>query len=260
VLAVCYLLLLLLMVWFEESLIFFPSRYPQGDWQPAGLDIHDAWFEADDGTRLHGWYVPHPNPRAVVLFAHGNAGNVTHRIDQLWRLHHTVKVSVLVFDYRGYGRSDGAPDEQGILADTRAARRWLAEKSGVPEDKLVFLGESIGCGVLVDLASRDGARALVLQSPFTSLPEIGAYHYPWLPARLMMRNRLDSMAKIGRYHGPLLICHGEADTIIPFEHGQRLFNAANEPKQLVALPGHDHNDPMPDEYYQALDPFLDAKR
>lgn len=256
-LAITYLLILVLFMIFEESLIFFPSRYPEGDWRPQGLPLEDAWFEAADGTRLHGWYVACEEPRAVVLFCHGNAGNVTHRLEMMRVLHDYVGVSVLVFDYRGYGRSQGKPDEPGVLADARAARAWLAKRAGIAEREVVMMGRSLGGAVAVDLAARDGARALVLESTLTSIPDLGAYHYPWLPVRWLARTRLDALAKIPDYHGPLLQSHGNADRIVPYRFGQRLFEAANEPKTFVTIPNRDHNDPQNQEYYQALIAFLD---
>ena len=255
VLVVGYLALLGMMMALEDSLIYFPSVYPDGIWNPQGLDFEDAWFEASDGTKLHGWYLPHPSPRAVVLFAHGNAGNLSHRIEILEMLR-TLGVAVLIFDYRGYGRSSGSPSEAGILDDARAARGWLSRRAAVSESQIVLLGESIGGGVMVDLAAKDGARALVLLGAFTSLADVAAFHYPWLPIKLLMRTRLDSLAKIGGYHGPLLQIHGAADTIIPVALARQLFAAANEPKRLVLVPGGDHNDPPSAEFRQALDQFL----
>ncbi len=253
---VAYLLVLGLMMAMEDSLIYFPAVYPDGMWNPPGLKFEDAWFEAADGTKLHGWYVPAANPRAVVLFAHGNAGNLSHRIDFLEILNR-LRVSVLIFDYRGYGRSEGSPSEAGVLQDARAARRWLAERANVAESQIVLLGESLGGGVMVDLAAADGARALVLQNTFTSLPDVARFHYPWLPVSMLMRTRFDSLSKIGRYRGPLLQFHGDADTIIPFALAQRLHAAANEPKQLTVIPGGDHNDPLSPQFQEALDRFLD---
>jgi len=254
--AVAYLVVVGVAMFLEESLIFFPSRYPEGDWSPAGIPIEDAWFEAPDGTKLHGWYVPRKDAKATVLFSHGNGGNITHRIDLLRALHKQVGVSVLMFDYRGYGRSGGKPNEAGILADARAARAWLAKREGIAEHDIVMMGESLGGAVAVDLAARDGARGLVLQSTFSSLPDVAACHYAWLPVRWAMRTRLDSCSKIGDYHGPLLQSHGDADTIVPFACGRRLFDAANEPKQFVVIRDRDHNDPLPGDYFDALAAFL----
>ncbi len=250
-----YLLFLLYMVTMENSLIYFPSVYPEGIWNPPGLKFEDAWFEASDGTQLHGWYVPHSTPRAVALFAHGNAGNLSHRYELLEHLSQ-LGVSVMIFDYRGYGRSGGTPSEAGILDDARAARRWLARRAGIKESDIVLMGESLGGGVMVDLAARDGARGLVLENTFTSLPDVAAFHYPILPVKLLMRTQLNSAAKIGNYHGPLLQLHGDADTIIPYKIGRQLFTAANEPKTFVTIPGGDHNDPRTPEFYAAVDRFL----
>jgi fermentation-respiration switch protein FrsA (DUF1100 family) len=250
-----YLMVVVYMLAMENSLIYFPSVYPEGFWNPPGLAFEDAWFEAPDGTKLHGWHVPHPNPRAVILFAHGNAGNLSHRYELLQSLA-DLGVSVMIFDYRGYGRSAGSPNEAGILADARAARRWLAKRAGVNESDIVLMGESLGGGVMVDLAAKDGARALILENTFTSLPDVAAYHYPWLPVRLVMRTQFNSAAQIAGYRGPLLQIHGDADTIIPFEIGRRLFEAALEPKQFVVIPGGDHNDPRTAQFFAALDQFL----
>ncbi len=243
---------------FEQSHLFLPARYPAGNWAPAGVKFEDVWFMADDGTQLNGWYAAHEKPSAVVLIAHGNAGNLTYSAELLQALHDRHRLSVMIFDYRGYGKSDGEPDEPGILEDARAARHWLAQREKIAEEDVVLLGQSLGGGVMVDLAAEDGARGLVLASTFTSLPDVAAHHFPLLPTRLVMHNRLDSLSKIGKYHGPLLQVHGDKDRTIPLALGKRLFAAANEPKRLVVQPGGDHNDPWPEEYHRALDKFLTA--
>jgi fermentation-respiration switch protein FrsA (DUF1100 family) len=245
------------MMLMENSLIYFPSVYPEGDWDPPGLAFEDAWFESADGTRLHGWYVPYASPRAVVLIAHGNAGNLSHRAELLQDLTE-LGVSTMIFDYRGYGRSSGEPSEAGILADARAARAWLAKRAGVKEHDIVLMGESLGGGVMVDLAAHDGARGLVLENTFTSLPDVAAFHYPWLPVKTLMRTRMDSAAKIGKFQGPLLQVHGDADTIIPYAIGQRLHAAANQPKTLLTIPGGNHNDARTQMFFEALDRFLET--
>jgi fermentation-respiration switch protein FrsA (DUF1100 family) len=241
---------------FENSHVFFPARYPEGDWSAAGARFEDAWFMADDGIQLNGWYCAHEKPSAAILFAHGNAGNITQYADMLLNLHDRHRVSVMIFDYRGYGKSEGQPDEAGILEDARAARRWLARREKIAESDVVLLGQSLGGGVMVDLAAADGARGLVLTSTFTSLPDVAAHHLPLVPARLLMHSRLDSAAKIGKYHGPLLQMHGDHDRTIPIALGKRLFAAANEPKRFVVQPGGDHNDAWPEIYHRALEKFL----
>lgn len=244
------------MAFLEESLIFFPSKFPDGVWKPHGLDFEDAWFKAADGTELHGWYCPHENPRAVVLFAHGNAGNLSHRYERLRHFQLALDCSVMIFDYRGYGRSAGQPTETGILADARAARSWLAQRASVAEQAIVLLGESIGGAVMVDLAAREPPRGLVLENTFSSLPEVAAFHYPWLPVRLILKTRLNSWEKIENCRGPLLMCHGDADTIVPLRLAEKLYQRANEPKQLIVTPGGDHNDPPSQAYLAALGKFL----
>jgi uncharacterized protein len=256
VLVLCYLIIILTAMFFETSLIYFPLVYPDGDWHPLGLRFEDANFHAADGTPLHGWYVPKEHAKATVLFCHGNGGNVTHRIHALEMLHERSGVSVLCFDYRGYGRSGGKPSEEGVLADARAARAWLAAREKIPESEVVLLGESLGGAVAVDLAANDGARALIIDSSFSSLPDVAAYHYPFLPVRWAMRTRFDAVSKIGRYHGPLLQVHGDADTIVPIQFAHRLFDAANEPKRLLVLPGHNHNDLLAPEFYDAIAELL----
>lgn len=253
---IAYLSLLLLLMFFEEGLIFFPSKYPSGDWNPLGLEVEDAHFHAADGTRIHGWYVDHKDPRVVVLFAHGNAGNITHREDVIRALHE-LRATLLMFDYRGYGKSEGSPDEQGILQDARAARAWLAQRARVQEAEIVLMGESIGTGVAVDLAAGEGARGLILHSACTSIPDVAAVHYRWIPVRLLMRTRLDSLHKIPSYPGPLLASHGDADEIIPYRLGQALFAAAPDPdKRFVTIPRGLHNDPLTAKYYRELDAFF----
>jgi fermentation-respiration switch protein FrsA (DUF1100 family) len=242
----------------EQAMVFHPRRYPAGDWQLDDLAHEDALFTAADGTRLHGWYAAPPNPQAVVLYCHGNAGNVTSCDWVLSLFSERLNCAVLVFDYRGYGKSDGTPSEAGILADARAARRWLAQRTGVAETDVVVVGRSLGGAVAVDLAARDGARALVLESTFTSLGDMAACKVGPLPVRWLMDMNLDSLSLIRRYHGPLLVSHGDADRLIPFEQGQRLFAAANDPKWFVPAPGRGHNDLPTREYVEALDRFLDG--
>jgi len=239
----------------EESFVFQPGCYPEGDWSPVPA-VEDAWFDSSDGVHLHGWFAKAREPRAIVLYCHGNAGNVTHRRDTLWLFRDELRCSVLVFDYRGYGRSGGKPTEEGVLADARAARKWLAARAGILEAEIVLIGHSLGGGVAVDLAAPDGARGLILENSFTSLPDVAFSHMPVLHFRLLMHSRLDSLAKLPRYRGPLLVKHGDADETVPYQSGTKLFAAANEPKQFITIPGFRHDDPQTPEYIAALDQFL----
>lgn len=250
------LVFVLMMMLLERSLIFFPSS--DGDWNPAQLSFEDVWFESGDGTKLHGWLLEHDEPRAHLLFMHGNAGNLTHRAHVVQRLRTALRATVMIFDYRGYGQSEGLPDEAGILADARAARAWFAQRAGLDEDEIILVGRSLGGGVAVDLAAGEGARALILENTFTSLPDVAAYHYRLLPVRSLMRTRLDSLSKIARYDGPLIQSHGTEDEVIPFELGRRLFEAAPSTlKRFIPLEGFQHNDSHPASYYAQLNEFLD---
>ncbi|MBI3864022.1 MAG: alpha/beta hydrolase [Planctomycetia bacterium] len=245
---------------FEREHVFVAAKYPEGNWKPAAYTFEDVWFHTADGTRLNGWYAPCENPAAVVLLAHGNAGNVTNVAPLLKRLRDQHHVSVLAFDYRGYGKSEGRPDEPGILEDARAARSWLAKRANVDERDIVLMGQSLGGGVAVNLAAHDGARGLVLISTFTSLPDVAGHHWPIVPAGWFMHNRLESISKIDKYDGPLLQVHGDKDRIIPIGQGEKLFARAHEPKRFVVSHGADHNDPLPVEFDGALDEFLASLR
>ena len=240
---------------FEDSLVFQPRHFPDGDWtlEPG---TEDAWFESSDHKKLHGWFASPEQPRAVVLFLHGNTGNVTYFKNHVKLFRENLNVAVLTFDYRGYGKSEGFPNEAGVLDDARAARHWLAARTGVQEHDVILVGLSLGGGIAVDLAAKDGTRGLVLWNTFTSLPDVAKSHVPLLPAQTCMRNRLDSLSKIPNYRGPLLQTHGDADIVIPFAQGQKLFAAANEPKEFVHVHRGGHNDPPSPEFMTALNRFL----
>lgn len=240
----------------DELLALFPARFPVGDWQPAETVFEDCWFAADDGIRLHAWYLRHPEPRAVVLHIHGNAGNLSYRANIASQLHQRCGASVMIFDYRGYGRSEGAPTILGLLQDARAARANLAEHEQIDQNQVVLVGESIGGAIAVDLAANDSARGLVLESTFSSLRDVAGAHYPEFLVSMLVADKLNSTARIGEYYGPLLQFHGDADQVIPLDSGRRLFDAAHQPKSFQILPRHDHNDPLPAAYYQAVDRFL----
>jgi fermentation-respiration switch protein FrsA (DUF1100 family) len=242
---------------FENSLIFHPDPHPSGNWRPAGLAFEDVFFESEDGTALHGWYVRHPTPKAHVLFSHGNAGNITHRADLVRLLRDECQVSVLVYDYRGYGRSEGKPNEHGVIADGRAARQRLGELAGIESVEVVLLGRSLGGAVAVALAAERAPRALVLESTFSSMPEVARHHFPFVPTKMLMRTRLNSEEKIRDYKGPLLQSHGTRDEVIPYEIGKKLYAAAPAgKKEFFEIPGGRHNDMPPKAYRARLKSFL----
>ena len=241
----------------EESQVFHPARFPVGDWQLADLPHEDADFHAEDGTQLHGWFVSPPRPREVILYCHGNAGNVTGCDWALALFSERLNCAILAFDYRGYGKSAGQPSEAGILQDARAARRWLAQRTGVAESDIVVVGRSLGGAVAVDLAAKDGARALVLENTFSSVRDVAEAKLAPLPVGRLMEMKLDSLSLIRSYRGPLLQTHGDADRLVPIEQGQRLFAAAPSVlKHFVLAPGKGHNDLATPDYIEVLDRFL----
>jgi uncharacterized protein len=238
-----------------DKLLFHPDRFPVGEWEKNDESIEDVWFRAQDDKRLNGWFVEARKPRAVVLYMEGNGGNITNRRWVLDLYRDKLNASVLIFDYEGYGRSEGKPSQGAILADARAARRWLAKRTKVAEKDIVLVGNSLGGAVAVDLASKDGARGLVLENTFASLAELTRTHFGRMASHLVT-SELDSAAKIPNYTGPLLQTHGDEDTTVPFAQGKRLFEAANEPKTFVAVPGGGHNDGPSPEYLVELKRFL----
>ena len=259
--ALLYLGILIMLAALENSLVFPASGADVGNWNPAG-DYEDVHLTSADGTRLHGWFLPHENARGHVLHLHGNGGNIAYRWIIYDRIHQTLGVSVFALDYRGYGKSEGSPNEAGVIADAEAARAWLAERTGIHPAEVILYGESLGGGVAVDLASRTvdgkpGAKALILKKTFASLPDVAARVLPFLPVRLIMRNRFDSVAKIGRFNGPVFHIHGDPDGIVPIQSGRKLFEAANEPKEFLRIPDLDHNEIVPENFYQRqVDEFL----
>jgi fermentation-respiration switch protein FrsA (DUF1100 family) len=255
---VIYVLAAVMLSAFERWLVYPAPPHAGADWVAADLPHEDVHFSSHDGVKLHGWYVPHAAPRAVVLFCHGNGEHVARLAPMLALLRERAGVSVFAWDYRGYGHSGGKPSEKNLLADARAAQLWLAEHEGIRPEDVVLYGRSLGGAVAVGLAAEHPVRGMVLERTFADMVETAAYHFPWLPVKLLMRNRYPSAKRIAAYTGPLLMTHGTADRIVPFEMGKRLFDAATTPnKRFFVVEGGDHNGPQPDEFYDALGEFLD---
>ena len=240
----------------DEMILFQPDR--KGNWEPDQLKYSDVEFESADTTALHGWYCPAEAPRAVVLYCHGNGGNIAWMADYFEFLRTQHRLSVLAFDYRGYGKSKGTPTVEGVLADGRAARVKLAELAGVPSAEVVVWGRSMGGAVAVQLASEEAPRGLILECTFDSFKTVAKHHAPrW--AFLVPEDRLSSVKRIPDVQCPLFQVHGTADRVVPYACGQTLYAAANEPKFFYTLRGADHNTASPAKLYEQIDLFLDQK-
>ena len=231
------------MMWSQQRrLIYFPSPGPVPS---AGLVLEngiDVEFETADAITLDAWYFPARAGATSVLVCNGNAGDRSMRAELAAALNR-AGLSVLLFDYRGYAGNPGSPSEEGLASDARAARAWLAAQPGVAPERIVYFGESLGAAVAVRLAVERSPAALVLRSPFTSLADVGAVHYPWLPVRRLLLDRYPSIERITSVHAPLLVIAGDRDEIVPASLSKRLYDAAAEPKRFVLVPGAGHNDP-----------------
>jgi fermentation-respiration switch protein FrsA (DUF1100 family) len=257
------LLYLALIVWiylFQERLLFMPTipgRELAADPSAIDLPFDEVTIKTQDAETLHGWWLPADGADLSVLFLHGNAGNISHRLDSL-ALFHRLGVNVLIIDYRGYGRSSGSPSEEGILRDAEAAWLYLTETMGLSPARIVVFGRSLGGAAAAWLASRVDVGGLILESTFTSAPDAAADVYWWLPVRWLSRLRLDTRDWLTKVRCPVLIVHSRDDEIIPFYHARRLYEAAPPDKRLVAIKG-DHNTAFllaGEDYRRVLRDFL----
>ncbi|MDD5556178.1 MAG: alpha/beta hydrolase [bacterium] len=241
--------------WFERANLYFPTRRIEATPAAIGLPYEDVTLETADGVRIHGWFIP--GTGRGLLFFHGNAGNISHRFDSI-RIFHELGLQTLIIDYRGYGLSGGRPSERGLSLDADAAYDHLRAREGIDPDSLVAFGRSLGGAVAADLAARRPLSALIVESAFTSTADIARDLLPLLPARLLVTQRYDSIAKVPAIRIPKLFIHSRDDEIIPFRHGRRLYEAAAEPRRLFEMRG-GHNDAFllpANRYPEALERFL----
>ncbi len=252
-----YAVLTGLMYMLQERILFQPTQRLAGTPSDVGLSYEDVRITTPDGETLHGWWIAHEAARATALFFHGNAGNIGDRLDTI-RVLHDLRLNVFIFDYRGYGQSTGSPTEQGLCTDAETAWQYLIQERGIAPTDIVLHGRSLGAGPATWLAERVLEGAVVVESAFTSVPDAGAHHYPYLPVRLLSRVQFDNLARIGSCRSPVMVIHSPEDEIIPFAQGRRLFEAASEPKSLLELSG-THNETFHrslDRYISGLDEFL----
>lgn len=243
ILVLAYLGLAAYMFICQKGFIFFPEKnivYTPAD---AGLkEYEDVEIVTEDGIKIHGWYIPHPKPLAYMIFFHGNAGNIS---DRIWSIDvfNQMGLSVFIFDYRGYGKSEGDPSEDGLYKDALAAWHYMTETRRISPDNIVLFGRSLGGGVASWLARGKKPGAVICESTFSSIGDMGQDTYPYLPVRYLVRYRFSAIDHIRDVACPVLIIHSPDDDIVPFAHGKRIFEAANEPKDFLEIKG-SHNEGM----------------
>jgi len=255
-----YVLLGVMLFFMQERMVFLarlPGRQLEATPRDAGFDYVDVNFETADGLSLHGWYVYADNSRGTVLFLHGNAGNISHRLDSI-AIFHELGLDTFIIDYRGYGQSEGKPGEEGTYRDAEAAWEYLVTERGEDPARIVVFGRSIGGAVATWLATKYKPAALIVESSFTSAVEMAARLYPFMPVRLISRLRYPVIDFVANITCPVLIVHSRDDEIIPFAMGEALYEAAPAPKAFLELAG-DHNNGFllfRDRYRQKLAEFI----
>jgi len=240
--AIAYVAVLVIVFLFQSRLVYYPEvgREVTATPQSYGLKFEAVEIRTTDGETLQAWWVPAEDARGTVLFFHGNAGNISHRLDYLL-MFNRLRHSTLIVDYRGYGKSTGTPSEEGTYRDAEAAWDYLRNAQSVSPQDLVIAGESLGGGVASWLATKVRPRAVLLYSTFTSVADLGAQIYWFLPVRLMSRIGYENLGNLKRIHAPVFIAHSRDDDVVPYAHGRKLFEAAGEPKEFLELRG-GHNE------------------
>jgi len=238
--AIIYIVIVLLAYFFQKKIIYYPFARLSGTPVDVNLEYEDINFTTGDSVPLHGWFIPADSARGTLLFCHGNAGNISNRLESI-RQFVEIGLNVFIFDYRGYGQSKGQLSEKGTYLDAEAAWDYLVNNKNIDPETIVIFGRSLGGAVAVNLATVKAYRALIVESSFTSMPDIAANNFPWLPARWLCRYKYNSYKKIPTIKRPILIIHSPDDDLIPYKHGQKLFERANQPKRFLKISGL-HND------------------
>jgi len=259
ILVAVWVLLSLLLYINQPKYVYFPYSKLEATPADAGLAYAEVHLTTVDGIGIYGWFVPHEHPRATLLFLHGNGGNISHRMEKL-EIFNKLGLNIFIIDYRGYGLSTGNPSEKGTYLDAEAAWSYLTKDRGISDQNIIFYGESLGGAVATWLATQHKPGALILESSFTSVMDMGRKYYPYLPIRWISRIRYPTLDRINHVHAPLMIIHSPADDIVPYEQGRELFAAANEPKSFLEIMG-DHNSGFFESgkhYSEGLDQFITA--
>lgn len=254
-----YICLVVLLYLFQSRFIYFPDKNISLKPDVIGLKYEDITFGTPDNLKLHGWFIPAENSRGTLLFCHGNAGNISGRLESI-RIFNNLRMNVFIFDYRGYGQSEGEISEAGTYQDVEAAWNYLVETCGIRPGEIIIFGRSLGGSIAAWLGQYKEPRALIIESAFTSIPGIASDVYPFLPVKLLSRFKYDTVDYVSRVKSPILIIHSRNDELIPFKHGQKLFEAANEPKDFLEISG-SHNDGFYASsgiYSKGLDSFISS--
>lgn len=254
--AAAYIMLVLLLYLLQSQMVYHPQKFIAYTPEDVGLSYEDISFTTEDGINLHGWYIP-ADGEITVLYFHGNAGNISGRLQTI-QLLHNLGLNVFIFDYRGYGKSEGRPSEWGTYNDARAAWNYLISEMNLQSAQTIIMGRSLGGAVASWLAAHEQPVATILESTFTSAADLGAELYPWLPVRRIIKYDYNTLENIKQIESPLFMAHSKNDEIVPYHHGQKLFKVANEPKTFVELRG-SHGSGFwetGEKYRQALQQFL----
>lgn len=247
----------LLVYFYQPKLIYYPYKQIEITPEYISLDYEELTLTTSDNIQLNAWWIPHADARATLLFLHGNAGNISHRLDSI-DIFHELGLSVLIIDYRGYGKSTGTPSEKGTYIDAETAWNYLTHEKNINSDKIIIFGRSLGGAVATWLAERYSSAALILESNFTSIANIGKHYYPYLPTSLLTRIKYPSKNRMSNIKTPVLIIHSANDEIIPYKFGKQLFEAANQPKTFLDING-DHNNGFinsTEKYSSGIDKFI----
>ena len=244
----------------ERRIIYHPHKYPEGNWNSSSSSVsrEDVHFTASDGVRLHGWYIPSAGAKATLLWFHGNAGNITHRLGNIEMLK-PLNLNIFIFDYRGYGKSEGEPDEKGIYSDSQAAYDWLVKVKNILPEEIILFGRSLGGICAVEVASGNPAAGLILESVFPSAGKMAEKIFPVLPLGGAIKSRFDAISKVPDLKLPKLFIHGTQDEIVPYKLGRELFSVAADPKEFYDIQGAGHNDTFligGAGYFNALGQFI----
>lgn len=254
-----FIFMIVYVKYYERKGIYFPTKEVAFTPADVGLGYEDIYFVTEDGLKLNGWFIPAENPRATLLYNHGNAGNIADRVEII-KIFNKLNLDVFIYDYRGYGKSQGKPSEQGLYRDAMAAYLYLISRNDVDKGRIILYGKSIGAAVAADLASKVKAKALIFESGFSSALDMGKKLFPFLPIKWFITIEYDSLGKLRTLQIPKLVIHSRDDEVIPFDLGEKVFNNINEPKEFYIMSG-SHNEAIfifGEEYSKRVGAFIEG--